>query len=472
MQIPDCSAYTMKINRIITAACCLMALVSYGKEVTVYNDVVFYDGYNDKVFDAEAVDGVLRHSNSLYSVKLNPADFADASTADFKMEVEIGALCDNYDRIGNINLAFVPKGEATYKPEETKRIELTRFITPFMDKNVKPDVVPYEYEIPNVARILRDANLTKEYDFWLEFELFGIPYAANQQITGCAGRNDVFDGTLRFTFTPDSEPGTLTGNVLVPIYIKTPEHYGNINLNNYNAAATDTLGVTTRTFDFYVPEDVVDSRIYLILTNHGADVSGEEYSRRHHLVYVDGEVLLSYIPGGESCEPYRIYNTQPNGIYSTSRPPNWWERKSNWCPGQAVPIREIHTGALAKGNHSVMIRVPDARFVNKEGDFRPSLYLQGVTDGNIDASADQIWFEGPEVKCTLSGRTLSIKSDEPIKMLTVHTYDGRTALTRGALGAPGNVETADLRELEAGMYILTFFTEEGRSAVQKLILEN
>lgn len=461
----------MKRIGLTAAACCLLTLSSPGKTVTVYEDVVFYDGYNETIFDADEEDGVLRHSNSLYSVKLNPADFADASSADFRMEVEIGALCDNYDRIGNVNLAFVPKGASSYKPEEVKRIELTRFITPFMDKNRQPDVVPYGYDIPNVARILRDRSLNNEYEFWLEFELFGIPYAANEQIRGCAGRNDVFDGTLRFTFTPEEQPAEETGNVVVPIYIKTPEHYGNINLNNYTEAATDTLGVTTRTFRFHVPEDVTDSRIYLILTNHGAKTSGEEYNRRHHLIYVDGEVMLSYVPGGESCEPYRIYNTQANGIYGTTRPPNYWERNSNWCPGQAIPIREIHTGPLAKGDHSVMIRVPDARFVNKDGDFRPSIYFHGVTEGSLEASVDQLWFEGPEVNWTLDGRTLRITSDEPVKMLTLHAYDGRTVMQRGNPGATANIETAELGALEPGMYIVTFFNSEGKTTAQKIILE-
>lgn len=461
----------MKGIRLIAAAFSLVALSSFGREVTVYEDVVFYDGYNGTIFDAGLDDGVLRHSNSLYSVKLDPADFADASSSDFRMQVLIGALCDNYDRIGNVNLALVTKGAASYKPEETPRIELTRFITPFMDKNKQPDVVPYEYALPNVARILRDANLADRYDFWLEFELFGIPYAANEQIAGCAGRNDVFDGTVRFAFTPDDRPQTETGNVLVPIYIKTPEHYGNINLNNYNEQATDTLGVTTRTFEFEVPEDVSDSRIYLILTNHGAKISGEEYSRRLHLIYVDGEVLLSYVPGGVSCEPYRIYNTQPNGIYGTTKPPNYWERTSNWCPGQAVPIREIHTGPLAKGAHSVMIRVPDALFVNSDGDFRPSLYFHGVTDGSLEASVDQFMLEGPEVRCILNGRILAINSDEPVRMLAVHAYDGRAVLTRGALDAMRSIETLDLGSLSSGMYIITFFTADGLTASQKIVLE-
>lgn len=51
-----------------------------------------------------------------------------------------------------------------------------------MDKNKKPDVVPYSYHIDYVANILRDRKILTDHDIWVEFELFGVPYAANQQI--------------------------------------------------------------------------------------------------------------------------------------------------------------------------------------------------------------------------------------------------------------------------------------------------
>ena len=60
---------------------------------------------------------------------------------------------------------------------------------------------------------------------------------------------------------------------------------------------------------------MADAQIYLILTNHGAGDFGEEYNRRTHFIYLDGENILTYKPGGFSCEPYRRYNSQGNGIY-------------------------------------------------------------------------------------------------------------------------------------------------------------
>lgn len=453
----------ISVFAVITALGVAVPATAEEATLNVYDHVVFYDGYQGEVIDKDVNDGVLRFRNSLYSTKIDSSRL-DEIGDDLRMDVTIGALCDNYDRIGNVNLAFVPKGAETYDYQTVDRIEVTRFITPFMNKNKEPHEVPYTYEIANVGKILKDKDLRTKYDYWLEFELFGIPYAANTQVVGCANRNDVFEGTINFAYTPLAEKVEESGNVVVPIYIKYPEDRGNINLNNYNEHATDTLGVTTRTFEFEVPQNVTDSKIYLILTNHGANAGGEEYVRRQHLVYYDGDVVLSYTPGGVSCEPYRQYNTQANGIYGTSRSEISWKLSSNWCPGQAVPIREISLGAQSAGKHKVMIRVPKAEFRDKEGDFRPSLYFHGVTSGTLEAGIDQIWFEGPEVKITKDGNILGFTSSEKVVEVTVHAYDGRQLdkiyYPQGSI---------DLAPYSKGALILTFFTEDGRSSVCQIL---
>lgn len=431
--------------------------------VNAFDHVVFYDGYQSEVVDRNLDDGVYRIKNSLYSVPLDMEDFRYLAD-DLTLNVTIGALCDNYDRMGTLYLAFVPKGNARYKYEETGRIEIARLVTPFMNKNVSPSEVPYSFDIPNVANIIRDREIRTNYDLWLEFELFGVPYSANTQVAGCHDRNDVFEGTVDFEFTSSGSETPSDGNVLVPVYVKAPDEMGNINLNNYNELATDTLGVTTRTFEFEIPEDVADSKIYLILTNHGAASGGEEYVRRLHHVYYDGEIKLSYTPGGVSCEPYRKYNTQPNGIYSTSRSESFWKTQSNWCPGQAVPIREIELGAQKAGKHAVMIRVPDARFVGRDGDFRPSLYFQGVKTGSMPNSIDQVWLEGPEVSISKEGSYLNIRSGEMIDMLVVHAADGRLL---DVISRPGS--RISLSGYPEGMLILTFVASDGRSTGRQIL---
>ncbi len=385
--------------------------------------VKFYDGYNSTIFDADKDDGILRLSNWLYSMPI-PEDLLDRAGDDVTLDIWLGALCDNYDRIGSVNIAFLPKGTTTYTFDEAKRIEIARYITPFMNKNKRPKDIPYSYDLPGLGLIFRDKELREKYDLWMETDLFGVPYAANKQVAGCSGRNDVFDLTVDFSFTPaTAEMKEEQRNVIVPVYVKIAELHGNKNLNNYNPAATDTLGVTTRTWKFNVPEDVTDSKIVLINSNHGAAENGEEYVRRLHLVYVDSELQLAYTPGGESCEPYRKYNTQTNGIYGYSPKTDWsW---NNWCPGAAVPIREIPLGAMKAGEHSVMIRIPDAVFYNKDGDARPSIYFQGVKSGVMpaDVTAPSVQDRNKAV-WNRQGNILTLSAETEVESISLYTLDG------------------------------------------------
>lgn len=361
------------IKKLILTVAAAIAFSLAAENVEVFSDVLFYDGYRAEIIDAQKCDGILRHSNSRYAKRLSDADI-NRLGRNLTLHVEIGALCDNYDRIGSVNLALVPRGADDYCPDSVQRIELARFITPFMNKNVQPERVSYEFPDSVISRILRSAELRRSFDLWAEFEVFGVPYAANEQVEGCAGRNDVFSGSL--TLISDSAAaGPDTTLQLLPLIIRKSEIHGN-NLNNYSPLATDTIGLTTRTLSFTLDEPVTDARATVIISNHGANAGGEEYIRRQHFVYFNDGLVLTFIPGFGDCEPYRKYNTQPNGIYGRQpRTPDDWAAWNNWCPGSAIPVRHIPLGNLPAGTHTLRISVPDAQFVDAQGDFPLSVYL-------------------------------------------------------------------------------------------------
>ncbi|MEZ4383768.1 MAG: peptide-N-glycosidase F-related protein [Nannocystaceae bacterium] len=334
--------------------------------ITVMQDVVFYDGYAGLV-DEPVPEGMIRHSNALYA-----APFADAQLAAIQetltIGVIIGALCDNYDRIGSVHLALVPKGQATYVPAEVERVELARFITPFMNMNKSPTTVPFQWSANNVVPILRDPELQAAYDFWFELSVFGVPYAAQNEVNGCDGRIDTQLGTLLLHTDSAAEPPEFSE--LVPVAIGEA-------FNNYQEGASDAIGATRKTVTFALPADTEAAQLVLITSNHGANQGGEEYIRREHLVYVDGALVHEYTPGRESCEPFRKYNTQGNGIYGPSpRSPEEWQSFSNWCPGDIIDTRIIPLGATAGGSHEFVLDVPDAEFVDGQGNFPFSLYVQ------------------------------------------------------------------------------------------------
>jgi hypothetical protein len=329
-------------------------------------DVVYYDGYAATV-DEPVPDGVLRHSNSLHAVKFTDEQLALIQDT-LRLGVVVGALCDNYDRIGNVHLALVPKGATTYVPADVQRLELARFITPFMDMNKAPMTVPYEWDANNVVAILKDADLVAQYDFWFELSIFGVPYAANNEIMGCAGRNDTQLGSLLIYTDSVGEPEDF--NELLPLAIGQ-------SFNNYAEGASDEIGTTRKTVEFELAADSDNVQLVLITSNHGANQGGEEYIRREHYVGIDGELVLQYKPGRDSCEPFRVYNTQGNGIYGqTPKSDAEWQSFSNWCPGDIIDTRIVPLGPMTAGVHEFAIEVPDATFADMQGDFPFSLYVQ------------------------------------------------------------------------------------------------
>ncbi len=425
----------------------------------VFESELFIDGYangqlakyNDSLPPSA---GVVRLRTSLVTKKISSLQLASIGNS-LSMKVLVKASCDNYDRGGHVSLALVPKGASTYNPDSVKRFEIARFITPFMNKNKKPDTVPYNYELNNVASILREKSIVDSFDVWCELEIFGVPYAANNEISGCANRSDVFFGTL--DFSTDAPQALETNNILLTL--------GNqLNFNNYNASATDIVGQTVRTIPFTLTSKSYHTKIHLITSNHGAGSGGEEYNRRFHYVFLDGSQVLSYMPGFESCEPYRKYNTQSNGIYGSSpRTDEQWQSFSNWCPGAYIPTRIIYLGTLEAGNHSFKIEVPDAVFAGADGNFPLSVYIQGKTEqvtGVKDAdnlSLNVVLYPNPA-----NGEHVSIVSESEITRYAVYNAIGKEILN-------GSSHNIDIENLNNGMYYVRIFFANGQYIVKPLV---
>jgi hypothetical protein len=448
----------MKRTLALLGLACTLLSVEAQTTITVMDGVIFHDGYAGLVPDVAPQAGVIKHRNDLFARKLTADELSSIGTT-LQMRVVIGALCDNYDRIGNVNMALVPAGQETYDPALVEHIELARFITPFMNKNIQPDSVPYVFNVDNVALLLKDTELTTTYDLWIELAVFGVPYAANTQVAGCSGRNDVFTGKVTFQ-TNEPAPAQDT-NVLLPLIF-------NSNMNNYQAGATDTLGLTTRTITFQVDEDLTDAAFFLITSNHGANTGGEEYNRRFHYAYYDGDLALTYKPGRLTCEPFRIFNTQPNGIYgSTPRTPAQWQSFSNWCPGDVIDIRRINLGPVTAGEHTFMIRVPTAVFVGGEGNIPLSLYLHGMTSGSIPSVG--MGEQHADVPFTLypnpTNGAFTVELTSERAEITVTNVLGEIVLQHNATSGITNLLLD-----HAGMYMLQLRTDNG-TTTRKVVVE-
>ncbi len=333
----------------------------------IFQEVVFYDGYAETV-DEPVPAGAIRHNNALYATRLSEGQL-DSIQSTLTMEVYVGALCDNYDRLGHVYISFVPEGSETYEPSEVTRFEVARFVTPFMNMNINPTIVPFNYDLADLVPLLTNEQLRDGNDVWIELSVFGVPYAANTEISGCSGRNDTSRGALYLN--TDSKADATEFGFALPLAV-------NEAFNNHQRGASDAVGTTTKTVEFTLDADTTETQLVLITSNHGANSGGEEYNRREHFIYVDGDQVHTYTPGRTTCEPFRMYNTQGNGIYGpTPRTDEEWQSFSNWCPGDVIDTRIIELGAMTAGTHEFVIDVPDALFANGEGNFPFSLYVQG-----------------------------------------------------------------------------------------------
>lgn len=331
-------------------------------KLNIFQDVVYYDGYATLV-PLNVKEGIFR-TNTSYTRKLSSDEINTLSKGTVKMQVDLKASCDNYDRIAYVSLLFVEKGKSY--PQVAKQVEIGRYITPFMDMNKQPNVRPYFWDVTAIANALSHKAIVAKYEVYIQMNIFGVPYAAQKQVKGCEGRNDVFIGNLYFNIVPAKTKKELLIN---------PIAYHD-SLSNYKS--TDTLGKTTKTYRFTTEKNLKDLQLVVISSNHGANRNGEEYNRRVHYLYLDNELLFKYTPGENTCEPYRQYNTQSNGIYGkTPKTEEQWQRFSNWCPGAVIPLRQIAISKLKKGEHQLRIVVPDAKFENKEGYIPFSAYLVG-----------------------------------------------------------------------------------------------
>lgn len=341
----------------------LFAIASYAQENTgtqlaIFKEVTFFDGYAQTV-SHETLPGITR-TNTLYRRQLTTDEINKLGLATV-MQVDIKAACDNYDRLGSVSLYITPKGAAY---DSGKAIELGRYITPFMDKNKDPSIRSYSWDTDFLSEVLADKKTKKDFDFYIELAVFGVPYDAQKKIKGCEGRNDVFAGSLHFTTKAMHKK---TAKQLIPLAFKD-------SVNNYNK--TDRLGKTTRSYLFETTRNITHGTLYVISSNHGANKGGEEYNRRKHLLYIDNQLVFEYLPGEETCEPYRQYNTQSNGIYGKKEKTNEeWQSFSNWCPGAKIPTRAVKLKPLKKGKHVFKIEVPDAKFMQQEGVIPLSAYI-------------------------------------------------------------------------------------------------
>lgn len=445
-----------------------------------FDSVIFHDVYAGTVSEETwpVPEGMLRLNNSRYARPMDKSDLAQMGDT-LRLDVLLEPLCDNYDRIANVSLTLQPKGTTYYNDVDAgylgrlgstdpniRRIEIGRFITPFMDKNKTPDAVPYTWDVSWLVPMFHDHVLLDTTDIWIELTVEGVPYAANTQVSGCSGRNDVFKASATLVSsrrnTTNDEVSCLEQCVVQPFVY---QRY----LNSYNASHTDEPGTTTAHYTVHVDEPLNDAMFLFVNSNHGANSGGEEYERRIHYVFVNEWMAMVYRPGRESCEPYRQYNTQANGIYGTrAKTDEEWQSFSNWCPGDRIDNRIIHLGALEPGDYDFRMLVPDAVFNGNEGYFPFSLTFFGLKEGQFNGIDELQFAEGTSQQGSMNlqrnGDIVTLTGNGIGEVVRWHLMDmqGQRLMVQ-----PGQVPVINMSGHQTGVYVIVTEMSDGHVEVYK-----
>ncbi|MBM4253589.1 MAG: hypothetical protein FJ146_16600 [Deltaproteobacteria bacterium] len=336
--------------------------------LVLFDNVTFYD---EKAKDlAPTPDGVVRLSNFVVARRVTPEELENFGS-DMQLKFIENAGCATYDGGNDIKLAIVPKTKPdSLENKDIKRIEIGRFFNPFTDKNVQPTQISYKFKIGHLARVLRNPELNKNVDFWIEAGMYNGTSDAVGKVAGCTETTyETFTASVELIsnsrYIEEAKP------FLLPLVPEAGVH----KIRSLTPGATDEPGKAKKTFSFDLAQPIKNASIFLTVSSHGAHAGGEEYNRRWHYLYFDGQEIKRILPGEPSCEPYRHYNTLVNGIYAL---PTFLTPRT-WCPGAATPARRLGLGDLAAGKHSFTVDVPDFTPGTPEAqnDIPTSVYLQG-----------------------------------------------------------------------------------------------
>ncbi|REC46760.1 GLPGLI family protein [Chryseobacterium pennipullorum] len=108
--------------------------------------------------------------------------------------------------------------------------------------------------------------------------------------------------------------------------------------------------------EFTLKKDLKNAQLRYTTTGHGGWENGDEFVPKTNSVFIDGNMVFSFIPWRTDCGSYRLYNPASgnfqDGLSSSDL------SRSNWCPGTVTNPNFISLGDLKAGKHTVQIKIP------------------------------------------------------------------------------------------------------------------
>lgn len=105
-----------------------------------------------------------------------------------------------------------------------------------------------------------------------------------------------------------------------------------------------------------IPEGLEFVKMYYLTSGHGGRSSGDEFNKKDHVIYVDGQEVLRFIPWRDDGRLFRKFSPTSakweGDIWSSDL------SRSNWIPGDQVQPKVFELGKfLTAGKHKIRFSV-------------------------------------------------------------------------------------------------------------------
>lgn len=107
---------------------------------------------------------------------------------------------------------------------------------------------------------------------------------------------------------------------------------------------------------FNLEKPIKKAQLRYITTGHGGWENGDEFVPKKNSIYLNEQLIFSFIPWRQDCGSYRLFNPA-SGNFSNGLSSSDYSR-SNWCPGTITNPILIDLGDLPAGRQTLRVQIP------------------------------------------------------------------------------------------------------------------
>ena len=130
--------------------------------------------------------------------------------------------------------------------------------------------------------------------------------------------------------------------------------------------------------DFEIPEGLKNISLRYISTGHGGWGGGDEFNKKVNSIFIDDELVNSYIPWNCDCGVQRKYNPASGNFWNGLSSSDY--SRSGWCPGEATNPVYFSLENLKPGKHTLKVAIPIGK---REGGSFSHWNISGVLTGEF-----------------------------------------------------------------------------------------